>query len=289
VAEDRDAQGKAVDDGVVDLARRGVALVEELEDLERDRRLDAVRDVPRDELLEHDRHLPHAGDQRAHAFDERRIGPGAGHDVDEVDEVGRRVPMRDQRLPLPTRRDQREDVEIARVRRQDRVVAKERVDLLEERPLRLRQLGDRLDHHLGAAHRLLEAGAAAHRRPELFRRPRAVDLAGLAQRRECRGHQRGRLGERLGLAVGEAHRMAAEREHERDAVPHDAGAEDRDLAHACLRLARAGVMDNARPPRKPERRRCLGHASSSSRSRRPELCGRQVEGRGTPNDSYLFF
>ena len=58
---------------------------------------------------------------------------------------------------------------------------------------------------------------------------------------------------------------------------------------ACLRLARAGVMDNARPPRKPERPRYVGHASSSSRSRRPELCGRQVEGRGTPNDSYFFF
>src|SRR3954454_2714715 len=48
-------------------------------------------------------------------------------------------------------------------------------------------------------------------------------------------------------------------------------------------------MDNARPPRKPERPRYLGHASSSSRSRRPELCGRQVEGRGTPNDSYFIF
>ena len=98
--------------------------------------------------------------------------------------------------------------------------------------LRLRQLGDRLDDDLRAGHGLVERRAAPDRLRELLGRPGRVDLVRLAQRLQRGGHQPRGLRERLGPAVGQPHAVAAEREHERDAMPHDAGAEDGDLGHA---------------------------------------------------------
>ena len=103
------------------------------------------------------------------------------------------------------------------------------LDLGEELLLERKILQHRLDHVIGFAHGLAKIGAGVH----VF--DRAFVFAKIAQ---IGGNARlGRV-EILRERVGDGHVMAGEREHLRDAVAHEAGADDSDfcVAHPTISI-----------------------------------------------------
>ena len=113
---------------------------------------------------------------------------GTADDVAEIDEIRRRVPMRDKRAGQPSFRNQRKDVEPRGVGRDDHVNRRQRIDLRVQRTLGVRLFGDRLNDQLRSLQRLRHRVAARDHRVEPRIRPGRIGLATVAQRGERRLH-----------------------------------------------------------------------------------------------------
>ena len=194
--------------------------------------------------------------QRHRGVDRGLRGPWRADHFDQRHQIGRIPPMGAERAlamlqPFHDLGD-RDDRGVAR---QDRVGAHMLFDLAEQLLLERQILQHRFDHEIGVAHGRRQIGIRRH----AFDRLRIVaEIAQVGADALLHIVQIGREG------IGDRHVMAAEREHLRDAVAHEAGADDGDArfghANTFVRrpgcdAARSGAALNPGPFQIPNSRR----------------------------------